>query len=146
MQDAETARAIRTSIIESLKGRPAQGEPVREALHAAFIARLRSTPALDADQVRLMARSGLEALLLAGGGPVEGSVDVMQAVVECAARLNLDTAVMMRSALTGIAEVGQKAPNNAAFSMKMALEEAFSGLGPAFDEALREVKAAGLRA
>ena len=147
METTEMTQQVHHAISAALKGRPASGEPAKESLHTAFVACLAADKGGSPSQskVRDMARAGLEALLMGNSNPVEGSVEVMQGVVEVASRLNFDTEFMMRSALLGLAEVARRAPEGSVYSVKMALEESFMGLGEAFTDACRQVAASSIR-
>ena len=145
METMEKSQTVRGALMEGFKAKPAAKLSVRQRLNAGFIACLAADKSLCPSEalVRDMARTALEALLTEQFSLGQGSVEVMQAMVDIAGRWNLDAEYLMRSALPGLAEVGRRAPEGAILNMQKALDGSFMGLGHSFTASCRQT-AAGL--
>ncbi|MEQ1920470.1 MAG: hypothetical protein ABL955_14880, partial [Elusimicrobiota bacterium] len=87
-------------------------------------------------------KGAMTALLLADHSMTRGSILVVEAVMDVAAKKDLDPTDSMRAALKGLADLRRFVDPSRIDDIRLEIEAHYMGVGAVFMEYLREVKVA----
>lgn len=127
---------IRSLVVKSQNDPMAPNDPISRILRSAIQQTMGAVPSKNQspqEPIVAIVCGAMEGLMVLDKDLAEGSVEVMQAVVDTSDQMGLDHEEMMRWALVGMAQAGQMAPRGTLENIREALEEIYMGLGEVFD-------------
>ncbi|MEK7233039.1 MAG: hypothetical protein AAB268_04435 [Elusimicrobiota bacterium] len=143
MDELRIVQLIKEMVAEELRlmGDPcvAAASVVRKTLLAAF----HGADAEDTPPARVIedaVKGAMTALLLADHSMTRGSILVVEAVVDVAAKLDLDPTDSMRAALKGLADLQRFVDPSRIDDIRLEIAAHYMGAGEVFVEYLREMR------